>query len=179
MAKHKSAKRKASRKSSSDTSEKSVPSPVEKKLRNEQTEEGEDEVLTEFNMAEGLKDRLDQVLARRSVLEKKLDKLEAIEVEIQEVNAKVSKLESKVNNLQGEITQLRGKHDEIDKCARKLESDVAFMNGTVEKMEAELNGLKALHNLDINLLNQKLLYSETHSRRENLKSVSTIGPGRR
>ena len=40
MAKYKSAKRKASRKSSSDTSEKSVPSPVEKKSRNEQTEEG-------------------------------------------------------------------------------------------------------------------------------------------
>ena len=123
-------------------------------------------------MAEGLKDRLDQVLGRLSVLEKKLDKLEAIEAEIQEENTKVSKLESKVNNLQGEITQLRGKHDEIDKCARKLESDVAFMNGTVEKMEAELNGLKALHNLDINSLNQKLLYSEAYSRRENLKFIN-------
>ena len=73
-------------------------------------------------------------------------------MEIQEVNAKVSKLERKVNRL-----QLRGKHDEIDKCARKLESDVAFMNGTFEEMEAELNGLKALHNIEINSLNQKLL----------------------
>ena len=124
-------------------------------------------------MAEGLKDRLHQVLAQLSVLEKKLDKLEAIEAEIREVNAKVSELESKVNNL-GEITQLGGKHDEIDKCARKLESDVAFtcMNGTVEKMEAELNGLRALHNFDINSLNQKLLYSEAYSRRENLKFIN-------
>ena len=72
MANHKSAKRKASRKSSSDTSEKSVPSPVEKKSRNEQTEEGEDEVLIAFNMAEGLKDRLDQVLADSACLRRNL-----------------------------------------------------------------------------------------------------------
>ena len=90
-------------------------------------------------------------------------------MEIQKVNAKVSKLESKVNRLQGEITQLRGKHNEIDKCARKLESNVAFMNGTFEEMEAELNGLKALHNIEINSLNQKLLYSEAYSRRKNPK----------
>lgn len=61
-------------------------------------------------MAEGLKDQLDQVLFRLSLLEKKLDKLKAFEVEIQEVNARVSKLESKVNRLQGEITQLKGKN---------------------------------------------------------------------
>lgn len=52
------------------------------------------------------------------------------------------------------------------------ESDVAFKNGTVEKMEAELNGLKALHNLEINSLKQKLLYSEAYSRRENLRFIN-------
>ena len=145
MANNKSSKRKASRKSSSDISEKSIPSPDEKKSRNEPTEEGADEVLTEVNMADDLKDRLDQIIARRNALEKKLDKLEVIvELEIQEVNAKVSKLESNVSTLQGEIAQLRIKHDATDKCACELMSAVEFMNGTPEKTTTELNGFKSI-----------------------------------
>ena len=81
MANNKISKRKASGKSSSDISEKRVPSPDEKKSRNEPTEEGEHEVLTEVNIAEDRKDRLDQIFTRLSALEKKL------ELEIQEVNA--------------------------------------------------------------------------------------------
>lgn len=120
MANKKSSERKDSRKSSSDISEKSAPSPDEKKSRNEPSEEGEDEVLTEVNVAEDLKVRLDQNIPQLSALEKKLDKLGVIKLEIQKVNAKISKLESNVNTLQCEIAQLKIKHNATDKCACKL-----------------------------------------------------------
>lgn len=89
MANKKSSERKDSRKSSSGISEKSAPLPDEKKSRNEPSEEGEDEVLTEVNMAEHLKVRLDQNIPQLSALEKNLDKLGVIKLEIQKVNAKI------------------------------------------------------------------------------------------
>ena len=62
-----------------------------------------------MNMAEQITERLDQVLSRLGAFEKKLEKLDIIEVKLLEVNAMVSKLERNVSNLHGEITQLKKK----------------------------------------------------------------------
>ena len=166
------------RRNRTSSSDESSSSPEPKRPKNDQDIESEDEILTAFNMAEGLHKTLEDI-------NKKLEKLDAIQTTVNQVQASLRKLEGRIQKL--ETAETTASHD-----VEKLKADMN--DATKERKEkttqslkqyqdrtdlafANLKGLNDDFHARVKELEDKNLYLEAYSGLENLKFENIIEEG--
>ena len=116
-----------------------------------------DKIFEALDMAENLGVKIEAIL-------KKLEKLDVIELQLNEVHAKVANIEETVSRLDSEVQALKTRTTKLEKNVEELEEgfqyneDVRDLQCNNKRLEHEVYDLK-----------KQLLYMETYSRRENLK----------
>ena len=130
--------------------------------------EADDEIFTALNMAEGLHKTLEEI-------NRKLEKLDTIQITVNDVQASLQKLEGRIQKL--ECSQITANRDienltESYKAAEKQqEKSAASLEDHREKTSLALTDLqKANDDLQAKLkeIEDKNLYLEAYSRRENI-----------
>jgi len=161
---------------SSDNSTKSNSSPNPKKQKEcdpdsprSEYDEDSDEVLTALNMAGAFKKTLEDI-------HKKLEKLDSIEDSVKKLNASFGKLEGRIKSLEAEHTStkqeieelkqsLNSNEDDKRELSEKLKSLEKKTDPRITALEKENNELRIL----VKEIEDKNLYLEAYSRRENVK----------
>ena len=130
--------------------------------------EADDEIFTALNMAEGLQKTLEEI-------NRKLEKLDTIQITVNDVQASLQKLEGRIQKL--ECSQTTANRDienltESFKAAEKQQQkSAASLEDHREKTSLALTDLqKAIEDLQAKLkeIEDKNLYLEAYSRRENI-----------
>ena len=165
---------------SSDNSTGSNSSPEAKKLRecdhspeDENDEEG-DEILSALNMAGGFQKTLQDILKKLENIEK-LEKLEIIEA-VNDLRKSFDKLEGRIQTLEdaykttkqdveGLKESLNANNEDKQKTSERLGRFEEKTNSGLAALEKENNKLSAL----VKEIENKNLYLEAYSRRENVK----------
>ena len=167
---------------SSDNSTGSNSSPEAKKLRecdhspeDENGEEG-DEILSALNMAGGFQKTLQDILKKLENIEK-LEKLDIIEEAVNDLRKSFDKLEGRIQTLEdaykttkqdveGLKESLNAKNEDVkQKTSERLGKFEEKTNSGLAALEKENNKLSAL----VKEIENKNLYLEAYSRRENVK----------
>ena len=128
-------------------------SPDEKRSRAEC-----DKVLEALDMAENLGVKIEAIL-------EKLQKLDVIELQLNEVHAKVANIEETVSRLDSEVQVLKTRTKKIEKNVEELEEGFQYNEEDVRDLQHDNKKLEH----EVYDLKKQLLYMETYSRRENLK----------
>jgi len=156
------AKRKI-RGSGSSSSDSDVSSPEGKKICNLTTSDSissktsTDESLTTQNM-EKITTHLQAILNRLDSVETKLEKLEGIFERLENVETAVSKNRVDLNNVKEKAKAIENNVEEIEK-------GIVFANSQIEELvQRDEKNVKRIKDLE-----DKLLYQEVYSRRENLR----------
>ena len=143
------------RKSSTDSSVGDCHSPEDKKIKFEQVGEAEfDEIQSVLEMAEDLLPKLNAVLRKLDVMEKKLEKLDHLESYVKSLDEKIKEINAKVDRFE----TARVLVNEIDK-------GMAFLNSEVESLKQTLEGQRE----EMETLRKENLYMGVYQRRENLR----------
>ena len=166
---------------SSDNSTGSNSSPEAKKLRecdhspeHENGEEG-DEILSALNMAGGFQKTLQDILKKLENIEK-LEKLDIIEEAVNDLRKSFDKLEGRIQTLEdaykttkqdveGLKESLNVNNEDKQKTSERLGKFEEKTNSGLAALEKENNKLSAL----VKEIENKNLYLEAYSRRENVK----------
>ena len=166
---------------SSDNSTGSNSSPEAKKLRecdhspeDENGEEG-DEILSALNMAGGFQKTLQDILKKLENIEK-LEKLDIIEEAVNDLRKSFDKLEGRIQTLEvdykttkqdveGLKESLNANNEDKQKTFERLGKFEEKTNSGLAALEKENNKLSAL----VKEIENKNLYLEAYSRRENVK----------
>ena len=166
---------------SSDNSTGSNSSPEAKKLRecdhspeHENGEEG-DEILSALNMAGGFQKTLQDILKKLENIEK-LEKLDIIEEAVNDLRKSFDKLEGRIQSLEdaykttkqdveGLKESLNANNEDKQKTSERLGKFEEKTNSGLAALEKENNKLSAL----VKDIENKNLYLEAYSRRENVK----------
>ena len=166
---------------SSDNSTGSNSSPEAKKLRecdhspeDENGEEG-DEILSALNMAGGFQKTLQDILKKLENIEK-LEKLDIIEEAVNDLRKSFDKLEGRIQTLEdaykttkqdveGLKESLNANNEDKQKTSERLGKFEEKTNSGLTALEKENNKLSAL----VKEIENKNLYLEAYSRRENVK----------
>ena len=166
---------------SSDNSTGSNSSPEAKKLRecdhspeDENGEEG-DEILSALNMAGGFQKTLQDILKKLENIEK-LEKLDIIEEAVNDLRKSFDKLEGRIQTLEDAYKttkqdverlkeSLNANNEDKEKTSERLGKFEEKTNSGLAALEKENNKLSAL----VKEIENKNLYLEAYSRRENLK----------
>ena len=166
---------------SSDNSTGSNSSPEAKKLRecdhspeDENGEEG-DEILSALNMAGGFQKTLQDILKKLENIEK-LEKLDIIEEAVNDLRKSFDKLEGRRQTLEdaykttkqdveGLKESLNANNEDKQKTSERLGKFEEKTNSGLAALEKENNKLSAL----VKEIENKNLYLEAYSRRENVK----------
>lgn len=166
---------------SSDNSTGSNSSPEAKKLRecdhspeDENGEEG-DEILSALNMAGGFQKTLQDILKKLENIEK-LEKLDIIEEAVNDLRKSFDKLEGRIQTLEdaykttkqdveGLKESLNANNEDKQKTSERLGKFEEKTNSGLAALEKENNKLSAL----VKEIENKNLYLEAYSRRENVK----------
>ena len=166
---------------SSDNSTGSNSSPEAKKLRecdhspeDENGEEG-DEILSALNMAGGFQKTLQDILKKLENIEK-LEKLDIIEEAVNDLRKSFDKLEGRIQTLEdaykttkqdvkGLKESLNANNEDKQKTSERLGKFEEKTNSGLASLEKEKNKLSAL----VKEIENKNLYLEAYSRRENVK----------
>ena len=166
---------------SSDNSTGSNSSPEAKKLRecdhspeDENGEEG-DEILSALNMAGGFQKTLQDILKKLENIEK-LEKLDIIEEAVNDLRKSFDKLEGRIQtpedaykttkqDVEGLKESLNANNEDKQKTSERLGKFEEKTNSGLAALEKENNKLSAL----VKEIENKNLYLEAYSRRENVK----------
>ena len=127
----------------------------------------DDTILEALGMAEGLAEKVDLILAKLS----KLDKLDEIELRLNNLSTSVSSIEMSMSQLEKEISVLDTKTKTIDKSVDELKESLRFCEDDVSDLKKNAYDIKDNCSSNTNELRKQILYLETYSRRENLKFV--------
>ena len=154
----------------SSVSDGELRSPDEKKVREVSVSESgslldssSDEILNALGMTENLTSKIDCVLAQMAKMDKKLEQITS---SVSSLEKKFDKLDSRVYQLEANQSKTRVKVKEMEDGLNDLNRQVNELNSANEKVkenceEACTTRYKALED--------KLLYAEVYSRRENLR----------
>ena len=155
------------RKDRSKTGSDSSTSPEDKRSRQaltaEYSDEQDDEVLQALSMAAELGKKLDEVLER-------LTKLDIIENRLNNLYTTMANIEGSISSLDKDVAELKAKSKTTSDSVNKLEQSVDFNAGDIADLKSDLLGLK----FENENLKKQLLYSESYSRRENLKFIGVL-----
>ena len=148
-----STKRKDRPSSSSSSFTECNNSPDEKRSRAECRE-----IFEAPNMVEVLGGKIEAIL-------NKLEKLDVIESQLNEVHSKIANIEETVSRLDSEVRVLKTTTKKLEKNVEDLEEGVQYNEDDISELQ---RGNKKLE-YEISELKKELMYMETYSRRENLK----------
>jgi cell division protein FtsB len=109
-------------------------------------------------MAENLGIKIEVIL-------KKLEKLDVIELQLNEVHAKVANIEETVSRLDSEVQVLKTRTTKLEKNVEELEEGFQYNEEDVRDLQRANTRLEH----EVYDLKKQLMYMETYSRRENLK----------
>ena len=155
------------RKNRSKASKDSLPSPDEKKSKDEgkahSTASETDEVFEALEMAEGVGSKLEAVL-------KKLEKLDTIESRLSQMHTTLASIEENVSRLDSDVEDLKTKSKQLGSTVNELKESIEFNEEDISDLKLENQKLQQ----DICELQKQLLYMETYSRRENVKFVGLL-----
>lgn len=142
-------------------------SPEDKKsrqtFREEYSNNEDDEALKAPSMAADLGKKLDEVLER-------LFKLDVIESRLNNLYTTMANIEGAISSLDKDVAQLKAKSLITSESVNKLEQSVEFNASDITDLKRDQLELKFV-NED---LKKQLLYSESYSRRENLKFIGIV-----
>ena len=96
---------------------------------------------------------------------KKLEKLDVIESQLNEVHSKIANIEEIVRRLDVEVRVLNTTTKKLEKNVEELEEGVQYNDDDIIELQ---RGNKKLE-YEISELKKELMYMETYSSRENLK----------
>ena len=136
----------------------------------EREEEGDDIILSALNMAEGLQKPLQDIL-------KKLEKLDAIEEAMNNLGKSFGKLEGRIHTLEDAYATTKRDVEDLKESLNSNETDKKTSTAErIQKLEDNTkSGLAALQKendelrANFKLIEDKNLYLEAYSRRENIK----------
>ena len=141
---------------------------TEVKVRKESSS-SDDTVLEALGMAEGLTEKVDLILAKLS----KLDKLDEIELPLNNLSTSVSSIEMSMSQLEKEVSVLDTRTKIIDKSVDELKESLCFCEDEISELKKNAYDIKDDCSSSNDELRKQILYLETYSRRENLKFVDT------
>ena len=159
---------------SSDTSLDTSPEPKKlnegKKLnKGEREEEGDDFIQSALNMAEGLQKPLQDIL-------NKLEKLDAIEEAVNNLGKSFGKLEGRIHTLEDAYATTKRDVEDLKESLNANETDKKTTSERIQNPEESTkSSLAALQKendelrANFKLIENKNLYLEAYSRRENIK----------
>ena len=153
--------------SSSSISEHEIRSPDEKKARDTVSSVSSssslgcssDEVVNVPGMAQDLGPKVDLILTRLSNIDEKLE----------QINSCVSNLENKLDKLDSTVKRLEDDRSKTVDKIQELEAGVTELNTQVNELKTANEETKKKSMEKCKLLEDKLLYAEVYSRRENLR----------
>ena len=158
-----SGKRKGRPKTESDSST----SPEDKRSRHtfaaEYSDQQDDEVPQAPSMAAELGKKLDEVLGR-------LTKLDIIENRLNSLYTTMANIEGAISSLDKDAAELKAKSKTTVESVNKLEQSVDFNASDITILKHDQLKLK----FGNENLKKQLLYSESYSRRENLKFIGIV-----
>ena len=164
------------KRSERSSSEESSTSPEAKKARRDEVNspeeveehEVEDEIFTVLNMAEGFHKALEEI-------NWKLEKLDAIQATVNDVQTSLQKLEGRIQKL--EYSQTTASHDienlkeSLNKAEKQQQNSTASLTFYQEKTDLALTDLQKKNDVleaKLKAVQDKNLYLEAYSRRENI-----------
>ena len=127
----------------------------------------DDTILEALGMAEGLAEKVDLILAKLS----KLNKLDEIELRLDNLSTSVSSIEMSMSQLEKEVSVLDSKTKTIAKSVDELKESLCFCEDDISDLKKNAYGIKDNCSSNTDELRKQILYLETYSRRENLKFV--------
>ena len=139
---------------------------TEAKVRKESSS-SDDTVLEALGMAEGLAEKVDLILAKLS----KLDKLDEIELRLNNLSTSVSGIEMSMSQPEKEVSVLDTRTKTIDKSVDELKESLCFCEDEISEVKKNAYDIKDNCSSNNDELRKQILYLETYSRSENLKFV--------
>jgi septal ring factor EnvC (AmiA/AmiB activator) len=127
----------------------------------------DDTILEALGMAEGLAEKVDLILTKLS----KLDKLDDIELRLNNLSTSVSSIEMSMSHLEKEVSVLDSKTKTIDKSVDELKESLCFCEDDISDLMKNTYDIKENCSSNTEELRKQILYLETYSRREDLKFV--------
>ena len=131
-------------------------------------QEGDDIILSALNMAEGLQKPLQDIL-------KKLEKLDAIEEAVNNLGKSFGKLEGRIHTLEDAYATTKRDVEDLKESLNANETDKKTTAERIQKLEDNTkSSLAALQKendelrANFKLIEDKNLYLEAYSRRENI-----------
>ena len=150
-----------------NASKDSLPSPDEKKLKDEgevhSTASETDEVFGALEMAKGVGSKLEAVL-------KKLEKLDTIESRLSQMHTTLASIEENVSRLDSDVEDLKTKPKQLGSTVNELKESIQLNEEDISDLKLENKKLQQ----DVCELQKQFLYMETYSRRENVKFVGLL-----
>ena len=128
-------------------------SPDEKRSKS-----GADEVFEAANMVDALGVKIKAIL-------KKLEKLDVIESQLNEVHTRMANIEETISRLDSEVKVLNNQQKKLKKNVEELQKGLEYTEDDISHLQRDN---KKLEN-DVHELKKQLMYMENYSRRENLK----------
>ena len=94
-----------------------------------------------------------------------LQKLKSLESMVEGVLQRFNNLEPSVNGIRGEAATLSAKTDDFEKAVGTMDGSLTILNGEIEQLRSRVND----NEVEIKSLNNRILYQDVYSRRENLR----------
>ena len=151
--------------SSLSDSELNLKSPEEKRIKEPRSSSSSsldlstDEIWDALAMAQNLGPKIELILTRLGDIDKKLE----------QINSSVSNLERKLDKLENKVQKMEGDHLKTRWTVDDLENGVKEINEQVNEVKAAGEKAQEVCNEKYKALEDKLLYAEVYSRRENLR----------
>ena len=160
-------KERKSNSSSSSVSDHEFRSPDRKKVRetlssvssSSSLDHSSDEILDALEMAQDLGSKVDLILARLLDIDKKLE----------QINSSVSNLENKLDKMDNRVQHLEEAQSKTSTTVNELQAGLTELNTQVNEDKTANEKVKEDCEDKCKALEDKLLYAEVYSRRENLR----------
>jgi len=127
-------------------------------LDEKRSKSGADEVFEATNMVDALGVKIEAIL-------KKLEKLDVIESQLNEVHTRMANIEETMSRLDSEVKVLNNQQKKLKKNVEELQKGMEYTEDDISDLQRDN---KKLEN-DVYELKKQLMYMENYSRRENLK----------
>ena len=122
----------------------------------------DDEVMAALSLTESLTKKLDLILARQTMTNERLMKLDE---KMDELNQTVKGLQTKISYIETDVVAVKGKQKSLEEDCFHMKENAKFIEEKIAELQESANKRKA----DINEYRKQILYLEAYSCREILK----------